>query len=67
MSAGLLAGWSSPIMSHDGQVLGTFGMYFREVRSPTESEIQLIDYASRIAGIAIERERSQTALSAGIR
>src|SRR5271170_5881015 len=62
VSAGLLAGWSSPIISHDGQVLGTFGMYFREVRSPTESEIQLIDYASRIAGIAIERERSQVEL-----
>jgi formate hydrogenlyase transcriptional activator len=62
LSAGLLAGWSSPIMSHDGQVLGTFGMYFREVRSPSESEMQLIDNASRIAGIAIERERSQTTL-----
>jgi formate hydrogenlyase transcriptional activator len=62
VSAGLLAGWSSPIMSHDGQVLGTFGMYFREVRSPSDSEIQLIENASRIAGIAIERERSQTAL-----
>ncbi len=45
-------------------MLGTFGMYFREVRSPTESEIQLIEYAGRIAGITIERERSQTALNA---
>jgi formate hydrogenlyase transcriptional activator len=62
VSAGLVAGWSSPIISHDRQVLGTFGMYFREVRSPSESEIQLIDYASRIAGIAIERERSEAAL-----
>ena len=62
VSAGLLAGWSSPIMSHDGQVLGTFGMYFREARSPSGSEIQLIENASRIAGIAIERERSQTSL-----
>ena len=62
VAAGLLAGWSSPIMSHDGQLLGTFGMYFREVRSPSDSEVQLIDDASRIAGIAIERERSQTAL-----
>jgi formate hydrogenlyase transcriptional activator len=63
VSAGLLAGWSSPILSHDGQVLGTFGMYFREVRSPNKDEIQLIDYASRIAGIAIERDRSRTALN----
>jgi formate hydrogenlyase transcriptional activator len=62
VSAGLLAAWSSPIFSHDGSVLGTFGMYFREVRSPGPAEIQLIDYASRIAGVAIERQRSQTAL-----
>ncbi len=60
--AGLLADWPSPIMSHDGKALGTFGMYFREVRHPKPSEIRLIDYASRIAGIAIERERSQAAL-----
>jgi formate hydrogenlyase transcriptional activator len=64
VSAGLLAGWSSPIISHEGQVLGTFGMYFREVRSPTQNEIQLIDYASRIAGIAIERDQSKKALGA---
>src|SRR5271155_2928317 len=62
VSAGLLAGWSSPIMSHDGKVMGTFGMYFREVRHPKPSEIRLIDDASRVAGIAIERERSEAAL-----
>ena len=62
VSAGLRAAWSSPIISREGSVLGTFGMYYREVRSPAPSEIQLIDYASRIAGIAIERQRSQAAL-----
>jgi formate hydrogenlyase transcriptional activator len=61
-NAGLRAAWSSPILSHDGNVLGTFGMHYREVRTPTPLEIQLIDDASRIAGIAIERERSQAAL-----
>jgi formate hydrogenlyase transcriptional activator len=66
VSAGLRAGWSSPILSNDGKVFGTFGMYFREVRTPSEREIQLIDYASRIAGIAIERERSQTALETAL-
>jgi GAF domain-containing protein len=44
-------------MSHDGQVLGIFGMYYREVRQPGPGEIQLIDYAGRISGIAIERKR----------
>jgi formate hydrogenlyase transcriptional activator len=59
---GLRAAWSSPIVSPDDDVLGTFGIYYREVRHPERAEIQLIDYASRIAGIAIERERSQSAL-----
>jgi formate hydrogenlyase transcriptional activator len=62
LSGGLAASWSSPIISHDGKVLGTFGMYFREVRTPSTNEIQLIENSSRIAGIAIERERSQAAL-----
>ena len=63
LQSGLRAAWSSPIMSHDGKVLGTFCMYYREVRQPGPGEIQLIDYAGRIAGIAIERDRSQTALT----
>jgi len=39
---GLRASWSSPIMSHDGRVLGTFGMFYREVREPGPAEIQMI-------------------------
>jgi formate hydrogenlyase transcriptional activator len=63
LESGLRAAWSTPIMSHDGKVLGTFCMYYREVRHPTAEDIQLIDYASRIAGLAIERERSRSALT----
>src|SRR6266403_6083142 len=59
---GLRASWSSPIVSHDGRVLGTFGMFYREVREPGPDEIQLIDYASRIAGIAIESKRTEEKL-----
>jgi formate hydrogenlyase transcriptional activator len=63
LHSGLRAAWSTPIMSHDGTVLGTFCMYYCEARHPGPGEIQLIDYASRIAGIAIERDRSQSALT----
>src|SRR5467141_2896410 len=59
---GMRASWSSPIMSHDGRVLGTFGMFYREVREPSPAEIQLIDYASRIAGIAMEQKRAEEKL-----
>ena len=62
LQSGLRAAWSTPIMSHDGKVLGTFCMYYREARYPSPGEIRLIDYASHIAGIAIERDRSQSAL-----
>jgi GAF domain-containing protein len=57
LQSGVRAAWSTPILSHDGTVLGTFAMHYREVRQPGPGEIQLIDYASRIAGIAIERDR----------
>ena len=60
---GLRAAWSTPIMSHNGKVLGTFCMWYGEVRYPGPAEIQLMDNAGRIAGIAIERDRSQTALT----
>jgi formate hydrogenlyase transcriptional activator len=63
LQSGLRAAWSTPILSQDGKVLGTFCMYYREVRHPGTDDIQLIDYASRIAAIAIERERSRVALT----
>ena len=62
LRTGMRASWSSPIMSHDGGVLGTFGMFYREVREPGPAEIQLIDYASRIAGIAMEQKRAEEKL-----
>ena len=63
LQSGLRAAWSTPILSQDGKVLGTLCMYYREVRHPGTDDIQLIDYASRIAAIAIERERSRAALT----
>src|SRR3981081_142500 len=63
VQAGLRAVCSPPCISNDGKVLGTFGMYNREVRLPSPAEMQLIDYAGRIAGIAIERDRSKSALT----
>jgi PAS domain S-box-containing protein len=63
LESGLRAAWSTPIMSQYGKVLGTFCMYYREVRQPGPDDIQLIDYASRVAGIAIEHERSRSAMT----
>ena len=56
---GLRSCWSTPILSHDGGVLGTFAMYSGEVRLPSPTETHLVDVATRIAGIAIERQASE--------
>jgi PAS domain S-box-containing protein len=52
---GLRASWSTPFFSRRGDVLGTFAMYFRIPRSPGPAESQLIDVATRLATIAVER------------
>jgi len=36
-------------MSKEKRSAGTFCMYYRELRHPSPNDIQLIDYASRIA------------------
>ena len=62
LSHGLRAAWSRPLISKDDEVLGTFAMYFTEPRSPSSTDLELIEGAANIAVIAIEGERSQTAL-----
>lgn len=59
LAHGLKSCWSTPILSHQGVVLGTFAMYSCEVGTPTDAETRLIDVATRIAGIAIERRMAE--------
>jgi PAS domain S-box-containing protein len=53
--------WSAPIISRNGDVLGTFAMYSRSVREPVKVEYQVIEFAARLAEIAIERARTTAA------
>jgi len=52
---GLRACWSTPILASNGRVLGTFALYYREPRTPTTEEMELIARANHVAGIAIQR------------
>ncbi len=60
------AAWSEPIVTKDGEVLGTFALYSHEPRVPTEEDLALIQGAGHIARIAIERQRSQESLRAAL-
>jgi len=59
---GLRACWATPIIDADGRVLGTFAMYYRQPRSPGEEDFRLIERATHIAGIAIERKQAEASL-----
>ncbi|MEM5585858.1 EAL domain-containing protein [Roseibium sp. AS2] len=48
--------WSVPFFGKDGGVLGTFGLYTAEVRSPTDHDLKLALEAARLAAVAVERE-----------
>lgn len=59
---GLRACWSSPIYLNKNKILGTFAMYYREVRVPDAEDIKLIGVAAHLAVIAIERTRREEEL-----
>jgi PAS domain S-box-containing protein len=59
---GLRASWSNPVFSSKGKVLGTFCMYYREPRSPSSQDLELIEFATHFVRIAIERDRAEEAL-----
>ena len=61
---GLRASWSNPVLSSEGKVLGTFCMYYRETRSPNSQDLELIELATHLVRVAIERDRAEKALRA---
>ncbi|MYM33245.1 GAF domain-containing protein [Duganella sp. FT94W] len=59
---GLRACWSMPILLDNDTVLGSFAMYYKEVRAPQDEERYLIHTATHLAGIAIARTRREEEL-----
>ena len=58
----LRAGWSTPILASDGRLLGTFALYYHVVTPPTMEHLQIVEDATALAQIAIERQNTETAL-----
>ena len=59
---GFRACWSAPIIASNDTVLGTFAVYYGEPKPPTDTELRLIERATQIARVAIERKRAEAAL-----
>lgn len=62
LAFGLRACWSTPIFDVQGDVLGTFAMYFREPGRPRAQHQRLIQLTTSLAALAIARHREETAL-----
>ena len=62
LKCGLRACWSTPIVSADGELLGTFAIYYQEPRSPLATDLELIKQVTHLASVAIEHDRAAEAL-----
>jgi PAS domain S-box-containing protein len=62
LAYGLQAGWSTPILSAQETVLGTFAIYSREPRSPAPQERKVLEQFAHVASLAIEHMRAQESL-----
>jgi signal transduction histidine kinase/transcriptional regulator with GAF, ATPase, and Fis domain/ActR/RegA family two-component response regulator len=61
LGLGLHVCYSSPIFASDGKILGSFGTYYRNLRDPKPPNSQLLEIATHLAGIAIERRQAEKA------
>jgi len=62
LAHGFRACWSTPIVSAENKVLGTFAIYYREPRSPALQQQAVIDQITHLASIALERKRAEETL-----
>ena len=52
-SLGFAGAWSMPIKDSNGKVLGTFGTYFREPRTPTTEEQRAVELLAQAAALVL--------------
>ncbi len=63
--AGVRSCWAEPIRLSSGEVIGTFAIYHARSKTPQAHEIEFIESAAHLAGIAIERQRNDAELKIG--
>jgi len=55
---------ATPLIGHDGDVIGALSIHLDEARAPTERECRLADICARKAATFVERAQAQAALEA---
>jgi len=62
-SADVSACWSHPVTATNGEVLGAMALYNREPRAPEQHQMDGLEIAARMVGLAVERSRLEEKLS----
>lgn len=62
LKAKLKACWSVPILSSEQKVLGTFAVYYKEVREPLSGELEIVRNIGNLLSVAIENSKNKSAL-----
>jgi signal transduction histidine kinase len=60
--AGVCACWSHPITATDGEVIGAMALYADEPKAPTQTQMDGLEIAARMVGLAVERGRLEDQL-----
>ncbi|PKI16246.1 sensor domain-containing phosphodiesterase [Colwellia sp. 12G3] len=55
LSFGLKSCWSTPILSTQSNILGTFAIYHTSPKTPSTKDLELIDYFVHFSSIALEK------------
>jgi len=63
INSGMLACWSQPIISSNGELLGTIANYKNKVGEPSADNLTVLEWSARIAAIAIEHKQAEEALA----
>ncbi len=63
LAQGIRASWATPLFATDGALLGTLEVHYPGARAPDSADLRLVELASHLAEIAIERGRSEEALA----
>jgi PAS domain S-box-containing protein len=61
-ASGIAAVWSTPFFSEDRRVLGTFAVFNHDLGGPSDAHLRLVDRATHLASIAVERHQTEEGL-----
>jgi PAS domain S-box-containing protein len=63
LAHGIRASWATPLFATGGTLLGGLEVHYPSARPPDAADLRVVELASHLAEIAIERARSEEALA----